>query len=111
MQKGWYGGSGQVSKLGPDTMMLLDLAVESSWLELGGLFLASFARMGLERSCGNVGPPISDSEVLFSVCSGNYWPRTVSIESVLESGYCLSPKSPQDDCNGTFAKLGAEIVL
>ena len=85
------------------TWLLLGLAVESPWSNLGGPFLSSCARMGLENGL----LAISGSEATFSLFRGNHWPRAMTIASSLDGGCDLSLECVQDGWNGTYVKLEA----
>ena len=85
------------------TWLLLGLAVESPWSALGGPFLSSCARTGLENGL----LAISGCEAIFLLCRGDHWPRSVTIASSLDSGCGLSLECVQDGCNGTCEKLEA----
>ena len=64
-EKGGTGGDGQISRLGIDMSAsglsgrkpLIGWHLVGIWLALGGPFLSSFARMGLEKSSRHVGSP------------------------------------------------------
>ena len=50
-------------------------------------------------------PSVSGSEAVSHLVGGDRWPRSVTIESLLESGCGLHHKFAQGGCNGTCVKL------
>jgi len=82
------------------------LAVESLWSALGGPFLSSYSRTGLENSLLAMAT-ISGSEAIFLLCRGDHWPRAVTIASSLDSVCGLSHECAQDGSNANCVKLKA----
>ena len=81
----------------------LGSALERSWLALGGLFLYSYAQMGRENS-----PfvPFLAVKLSFPAWMSDWWPRAMTIESLLMGEYGLSHKCVEDSYKNTGVKFG-----
>ena len=104
-RKGGTGGGGQVSTLGPGNMAPSGLSYRKPLISTGWAISLLLCINGLrEQSSGHVGPPF---QPVFSLCTGDHWPRALTIASSLHSGCGLSHECAQDDLNDTCVKLEA----
>ena len=63
--------------------------------------------MGLGNGLLAMRASITGSEAIFSLGSGDHWPRAVTIASLSDSWCGLSHKRAQDGCNDTCVMLEA----
>ena len=51
------------------------------------------------------GASICDANTFILVCMGSHWPRDVTIENTLTSGYGLSHESAENGCKSSWVKF------
>ena len=102
-RKGRRGGGGgrQVSALGWDSIAASGFSSRRSLVGTRWAISLLPCTTGLRVVFWPCRAFISGSEVLFSVCMGDHWPRAVTVESSLASRCGLSQESAQDGWNGS----------
>ena len=106
-RKSESGGGGHVSTLGLGNMAASGLSCRKPLISPGLAISLLLCMKGLRKQYSGCRASISGSEAIFSLCTGDHWPRHMTIASSLDSGCVLSFECVQDGCNGTCVKSKA----
>ena len=104
-------GGGRDSTLGPGNMAASGLSRRKPLARTGWAISLLLCTNELRKWCSghiHVGPPFL-AVSLFSLCSGDHWPRARTTASSLDSGCGLSHECAQDGCNVTCRSFKAHL--